>query len=119
MANQDAIKMQSRCNHMQSGARFEMANQDAIRCNQMQSGARFEMANQDAIRCNQMQSGARFERYSEVLSGTQRSSEVLRGTQRYSEVLARNASTAPSGERRRRADEAASEFVRFMLDLMG
>jgi hypothetical protein len=55
----------------------------------------------------------------EVLRGTQWYSVVLKGTQRYSEVLARNASTAPSGERRRRAAEAASEFVRFMLDLMG
>ena len=65
MANQDAIKMQSRCNQMQSGARFEMANQDAIK----------------------IQSGARFERYSEVLSGTQWYSVVLSGTQWYSEVL--------------------------------
>jgi len=65
MANQDAIKIQSRCNQMQSGARFEMANQDAIK----------------------MQSGARFERYSVVLSGTQWYSVVLSGTQWYSEVL--------------------------------
>jgi hypothetical protein len=112
------IKIQSRCNQMQSGARFEMANQDAIkmqsrfnqdaircnqerdsrwpikmqsrcnqdaiRCNQMQSGARFEMANQDAIK---MQSGARFERYSVLLSVTQWYSVVLSGTQWYSVVL--------------------------------
>ena len=56
---------------------------------------------------------------SEVHSGTQWYSEVLRGTPTPSDALARNASTAPSGERRRRAAEAASEFVRFMLDLMG
>jgi hypothetical protein len=59
-------------------------NQDAIICNHMQSGARFEMANQDAIK---MQSGARFERYSVVLSGTQWYSVVLSGTQWYSVVL--------------------------------
>jgi hypothetical protein len=124
--NQDAII----CNHMQSGARFEMANQDAIK---MQSYAIRSAIRDGQSRCNQdaikMQSGARFERYSVVLSGTQWYSVVLSGTQWYSvvlsgtqwysEVLARNASTATSGERRRGAAEAASEFVRFMLDLMG
>jgi len=73
-----------------------------------------------------MQSDAIRSAIREVLRGTQRSSVGLSGPQWDSVVLRGPptpsdalASRAPSGERRRRAAEAASEFVRFMLDLMG